>query len=252
MSKEEAGFRTRLVRCVLGTAPASLLLVSCQAPSSNERSRDRSENEGSPEHSMLAAPGSPAAKLQSRNEGNWINVTGTILAKLPRAFILQYGAGDVRVELDDWDWYQEGRGLRPGDRVAVTGRIDEDASGNKIIEARSVFVERLQTHFLASGADEESLRNNALYRDPRPGHVEAIGRILAIEGHELTLGPTTTPLLIDTSRMTNNPLDRRGVQQIEVGDQVYVWGVIDNTARHAAGFKALGVVKFHRAQGKAR
>jgi hypothetical protein len=35
------------------------------------------------------------------------------------AFTLDYGRGQILVEMDDWDWYQEGYNLVAGDHVIV-------------------------------------------------------------------------------------------------------------------------------------
>ena len=229
--------------------PWLLLLSSCQDWHSGTPLGNGASDGGQSVASMSAS-GSPATKLARRGEGGWINITGTIEAKYPNSFMLDYGSGSVRVEMDDWDWYREGEPLRPGDRVAVTGRVDHDLHTKKTIEARNVFVERLGTFFHASGADEESLRNRSLYQDRLSAHVEAFGRVIAVNGRELTLGPMTAPLTVDTSTMAENPLDREGFQQVGVGDRLYVWGYIDNDDGDGVNFKARGIVSYAGDAGK--
>jgi hypothetical protein len=73
-------------------------------------------------------------------------------AVTPTAFTLDYGHGQIDVELDDVD---RAFAICGGDRVTVHGRIDDDFFSAARIEARSVYVERPQTHFFASDVDEE-------------------------------------------------------------------------------------------------
>ena len=42
-------------------------------------------------------------------------------------FVLSYGSGEITVEMDDWRWDSDNaEALRIGERVTVTGNIDDD------------------------------------------------------------------------------------------------------------------------------
>src|SRR5687768_3293539 len=86
------------------------------------------------------AAGEPPAsaeqiRLAAAADQNWINLEGRVVSKTPSAFVLDYGDGSVTVEMDDWDWFQEGQQLLVGDRVSVTGRVDRDLLDRATLEA---------------------------------------------------------------------------------------------------------------------
>ncbi|MDZ7782331.1 MAG: hypothetical protein U5K56_05075 [Halioglobus sp.] len=68
---------------------------------------------------------------------------------------LDYGQGNITVEMDDSDRDADGYKLIEGDRITVSGVVDDDFYESTKIEAASVYVEELGTHFYASSIDEE-------------------------------------------------------------------------------------------------
>ena len=89
---------------------------------------------------------------------SWISLSGQAVNTRVGVFTLDYGEGTVRVEMDDWDWYDANTDMLEGDKVTVYGRVDDDLFELTKIEASSVYVEDLGTYFYgdASAADEES------------------------------------------------------------------------------------------------
>ena len=72
----------------------------------------------------------------------------------------------MTVEMDDRDFFREGQGLLQGDAVVVTGMVNSDLWQAKRIEASSVYVKNLDTHFFASGANEEDVVSTTVYIAP--------------------------------------------------------------------------------------
>ncbi|MFP4521706.1 MAG: hypothetical protein ACLFQK_06125 [Fibrobacterota bacterium] len=70
------------------------------------------------------------------------------VAASDNSFELDYGEVIVTVEMDDWDWYKEGKGIIEGDEVTVYGAVDNDTYEMTTIEASSVYVEDLNAYFL--------------------------------------------------------------------------------------------------------
>ena len=199
--------------------------------------------------SASTAPDSAA--LAAADDGQWLSLTGTIVSAAPSSFVLDYGAGNVVVEMDDWDPFPEGLSLKPGDRVTVSGLVDEDLFLKKRIEARSVYVRNLNSYFFANNADEEEFRSSALVAASTTDYADFAGKVTAIEGRELTLGTGRSAVRVDTSSLADNPLDSMGVPQIHIGDRVFAWGVIDFDAAEGAELKAQGLISLVRA-GPAR
>lgn len=190
----------------------------------------------------LAAGGPDAVKLAAIADSGWINLGGEVVSTLPTSFILDYGTGTVTVEMDDWDWYREGKALAEGDEVVVTGRVDNDLYDAKKIEASSVYVKDLNTYFYASGADEENLAVSTVYVTDAPSYIDSTGYVTAVEGREFTLGGDQGAIRVDTSQLAENPLDAEGFQQVKVGDRVYVWGDFDLSTRENSELMAKGIV----------
>lgn len=182
-------------------------------------------------------PASDAAtRLAAATDRSWINLSGTVVSTLPNSFVLDYGPDTVTVEMDDWDWYREGKALVPGDPVVVTGRVDRDLWENKKIEASSVYAKNLNTYFYASGADEEDLAESTVYVAAAPAFADSTGYVTAIEGQEFTLGSAAGAIRVDMSQLSGTK------PQLKVGDRVYAWGDLDIDPREQSELMAKGVV----------
>lgn len=180
--------------------------------------------------------------LTSADDGQWLSLTGRIVSTSPEAFVLDYGAGNVTVEMDDWDRFPEGLLLKAGDEVTVSGLADEDLLMRKRIEARSVFVRNLNSIFFASNADEETARARAAFGAGVAHPADLSGVVTAVEGREFTLGTGTGAVRVDTTALPENPLDNQGVQRVKVGDRVFAWGDIQLEPPEGAELKARGLI----------
>ena len=193
------------------------------------------------------APGNDAAsRLAAATNLSWINLSGEVVSTTPSSFTLDYGSDTITVEMDDWDWYREGKSLVPGDKVTVSGKVDHDLRENKKIEASSVFVRGLNTYFYASGADEEEVEESSAYVAPLPTYADTTGYVTAVEGQEFTVGSTTGAIRVDTSQL---PAAQKK-QPVKVGERVYVWGDLDIDARERSELMAKGIVRLTRDRTK--
>jgi uncharacterized protein YdeI (BOF family) len=178
------------------------------------------------------AAGLPAAAQEAnwKRDGNWITLEGLVTVANANSFQLDYGDGRITVEMDDWDRWSEGLGLKAGDIVTVTGRVDRDLFETASIEAEAVFVKGLNTYFYANPADEEDTSIRGAFGTPRYNESTLRGEIVskdaAADSFLLDTGLTT--LTVDTSGLGYNPLDNLGSPQLEVGDDVYVIGSFDD------------------------
>lgn len=181
------------------------------------------------------------AEIVAAGDAQWLNLSGSVVSADANGFVLDYGAGNIRVEMDDWDPVAEGRMLKAGDLVTVSGLADRDLFMNKRVEARSVYVHNLNTVFYASGADEEEMLGRAVNTAPQP-YADFTGIVSAVEGREFTLGTGPAAIRVDTSLLAENPLDSQGLQQVKVGDRVLVWGDVDLERSENAELKARGLI----------
>ena len=193
-------------------AGASLLVAAC---SDADASRDADD---SPANPAVTAQSPTAAAMTESRDGSLISLGGTVVATAPSWFRLKTGGEEITVEMDDWDWYQEGRALKLGDQVTVTGRVDKGLWEQNKIEASSVFVRNLGVSFFANGADEEEV--TAALVQVGPASTSAQGFVSNVEGQEFTVGSMTGPVRVDMSQLKTKP-------KVKAGDRVYTWGTID-------------------------
>lgn len=194
----------------------------------------------------------------AENDGDWIDVSGTVVSSNEDSFVLDYGSGTITVEMDDWDWYKEGWTVIKGDHVIVHGRIDDDLFQARTIEASSVYVKDLNTYFYASAADEEVIPYYIVtYTTPTRQTDDVYwtyvtGRVTDINGREFTLDTGTRTIRIDTSAMPYDPLDNSGFQKVRVGDRVSVGGKLDPDLFDKREIVAASIITLQHDKRKAR
>jgi hypothetical protein len=195
-----------------------------------------------------------AANPYAKSDRSWIGVNGIVAAADEDSFVLDYGEGLITVEMDDWDWYQEGKAILEGDKVSVYGKIDNDLYEAKTIEASSVYVQGLNTYFFASAADEEIDPMIGIYNFTLPSEdssrVDLTGMVKTIDGRKFTLDTGPTDVTIDTKGMKYNPLDKNGYQKLEKGDLVKVGGYLDLNFFDKKEIQARSVVTLDHDDGK--
>lgn len=163
-----------------------------------------------------------------KKNNSWISLSGTVKSVSATAFNLDYGDGIVTVEMDDGTGDNNNYKPAPGDKVTVTGRIDDDLYEKTSIEASSVYVEKLGTLFFASAVDEEDF----LTSTTTPVIISSTvvqGLVTDVDDHEFNLDTGLKTLRVEVNKMAYNPLDDQGFQKIEAGDLVRVTGRIDRS-----------------------
>ncbi|MBA3698139.1 MAG: hypothetical protein H0W78_04735 [Planctomycetes bacterium] len=175
--------------------------------------------------SFAASPQLFAVDPYAKSDQSWITISGTAVSPFPDGFTLDYGEGVIRVELDDEDLKSEGKVIRDGNLVTVTGKIDDDLFSMTSIEADSVYVQDLNRYIWASAKDEERWIEHSW--DPiKIGHASIRGKVETVNPTErkFTVKTGTKVVTVDTVGMRYNPLDEYGHQKISPGDQVSVAG----------------------------
>jgi uncharacterized protein YdeI (BOF family) len=162
-------------------------------------------------------------------DNSWISIDGTVESVGMDEFVLDYGDGVITVEMDDADRDADAYVLAHGDRVRVTGKVDDDFLEVASIEAASVYVENLGTYFYASAADEEDLRDTfvTMTTPVHVGQTVLQGTVTDVEDDEFTLDTGARRITVETEEMPYDPMDDEGYQHIRVGDRVSVSGDID-------------------------
>lgn len=164
---------------------------------------------------------SDGERLEAAENNEWLSISGTVEASFDDNFLLNYGSGFISVEMDDYDWYNENV-LLSGDKVSVTGRMDDDVFEVRTIEASSVYVERLNEFFYASAIDEE----DGPYAFPafdsvwEGERISVTGIVASRDGDSLDLDTGFGHIDVDTARIERD-------LNIEAGDRVSVYGAVE-------------------------
>lgn len=178
---------------------------------------------------MLAAMGlafaSYAQEQAPATDHNQISLSGKVSAIEEDSFTLDYGAGRVRVDLEDGlDWFPPGTpGLTIGEPVTVNGMIDDDTFQSREIEASSIYRQTTQT-FLYSDT------SNARFfppMEPRPADtswVNLSGTVKGVTGRDFVLDTGVREIRVATTAMNYDPVTS---SRIRPGTRVSVSGVVN-------------------------
>ncbi len=190
---------------------------------------------------VFLAASALAQNPYAKPDDTWISIDGEVRSVRPDEFVLDYGEGNIIVEMDDGDRDADAYKLVEGDMVTVNGLIDDDFFETTTIEASSVYVEKLDTYFYASAMDEE----DAFVTIVEPVVVSTTvlqGTVTEVNDDEFRLDTGTREIIVEVEEMNYDPLDDLGYQQIDVGDRVSVTGEMDYDFLEGQEFVATSIV----------
>ncbi len=207
------------MRYLTAILASSCLFAVATAPAIADDMREKASN----------AAATDKATVEQAINMEWISLTGTVQSVSADRFTLKYGDGQIDIEMDGYGWKDQGY-LRNGDRVTVTGRVDNDLYEKKKIEASSVFVPRRNEYFSANPADEEdgyyasSVGQTALVGAAEDDEwVAFTGTVTSIDGDEIAVNTGYRTIDVDLG-------DASGPEApvIDIGDRVSVSGEMDD------------------------
>lgn len=171
-----------------------------------------------------AATAQSSSSPMNKMDREWIMVTGNISNVTPQGFRIDYGEGVLPVEMDGF-LPTSTRGLRNGDWVTVSGRIDDSLWERRSIEAASVYSSRLQERLWANSMDEEGdYRLMSMIDLPDEGEwVGMTGRVTSVD-------PAEDEMIVDVGARTIqvDVTDMGGPVLATMGDWVSVYGKLDD------------------------
>ncbi|KFZ32065.1 hypothetical protein IDSA_05170 [Pseudidiomarina salinarum] len=177
---------------------------------------------------LLCAPAWSQDPSQQPDD-SWIQISGTVESVATDSFTLDYGDGTITVEMDDADRDASAYQLLPDDKVTVSGLIDDHFYETTTIDARSIYVQNIGTTFYASVVDEDTPRF-MLSAPVEIAEATVHGTVTSVdpEANEFTINSAARLMTVKTDKMSYDPLDEEGYQQIKVNDVVSVSGQINN------------------------
>lgn len=194
---------------------------------------------------VVSGRASFAQDPREREEGTRISIDGTVDSVTPGGFLLNYGDGTIKVEMDDPNEVADAYNLIAGDTVTVYGRIEDDTFDTATINASSVFIEGIGTFFY--GEDESLDETGFLNYRPPEKELDTVlnGFVSSVSKDTFTLDTGARELLVETAEMPNDPLDDIGYQKLEVGDRVTVTGDMDTDFIEGRVLEAETVITLH-------
>lgn len=169
------------------------------------------------------------------SDRTWMSLSGDVVSAEEDSFELDYGGGVVTIEMDRWNWYQEGLQLPEGEYVTVYAYVDDDVFNRNLIEANSIYVPGLDSFFFAAGADEETSTIVAWVPNDQ---TVVNGTVMSIGEDGFTVDTGLHTLTISTAQLGYDPFDDEGYQKIEVGDRVAAIGELDKDFFEEREFEA--------------
>lgn len=165
-----------------------------------------------------------AMSPMDKADREWIRVTGHISNVTPQGFRIDYGDGSLPVEMDGF-LPTSTQGMRNGDWVTVSGRIDDSMWERRTIEASSVYNSRMQERLWANAADEEGDYTRFSMID-----VPEEGEWLGVTGQVVSVDHTNDEMVVDVgSRTMQVDLTDMGAAVLaDRGDRVSVYGQLDD------------------------
>ncbi len=171
----------------------------------------------------LAAAGHAQDRVTDAPSDSQISLSGKVASIDQDSFVLDYGAGRVRVDLEDGlDWFPTGTpGLTIGEPVTVNGRIDDDTFANRELEASSIYRPATQSYLYS---DASNARFFPI--EPRPNDMSWVnlsGTVKGISGRDFVLDTGVREFRITTGAMRNDPV---AVGKLRPGSRVSVSGMV--------------------------
>jgi len=178
----------------------------------------------------------------------WISISGEVETAGRDFFVLDYGEGRIVVDIADGSRDAAGYVLENGDRVTVTGIVDDDLFETTTIDASSVYIQHLDTYFRA----QPILDDSPMIAVTTPVVIaETVlqGTVTRVGAQQFTIDTGERQVSIQVDEMRNDPLDEEGYQQVEEGDLVSVTGTVKADFLEGRVIKARSVTTIRSGAG---
>jgi uncharacterized protein YdeI (BOF family) len=185
-----------------------------------------------------------ANPLPGYGDGSPVVLTGTVDEVRQDEFDLNYGTGAITVELAEWKWSgNETRYLKPGDKVTVSGRIDDNLLKGRDNLADNLYLQNSYVYYYRNDANPSYYLGDADGAIKDGTYVSMRGIVTDVNGRQFTLmGANNATIQVDTSKMKYNPFDPKGIQHLAVGDSVHVYGELDDNFFESREIEADSIV----------
>ncbi|NKI34751.1 hypothetical protein HFP89_06190 [Wenzhouxiangella sp. XN79A] len=165
--------------------------------------------------------------LSGLEEDTSITLSGTIVEEREDEFDLMVGAETVTVDIEDDIRDGGAYTLLPGDRVTVTGQVEDHFFQGRELEATAMHIDKIGTTFILDEdyADKYGMVSGRMMDD----YVQVSGVVKSVDDDEFRIHTRAGgDFTVEVDELADNPLDDDGYMKIRVGDSVNVFGEIDD------------------------
>ena len=180
-------------------------------------------------------------------QNNGVAIEGKVKSVTPENFTLDYGNGELIVDMDDFNNYGNIASALKGDKVTVFGKTAAVYPGMTEFDADSVWVNGMNTYFYAKDATESDFLRFTVMGNKLPAQGFA-GEITDVDSDQFTMKtPEGTDIDVNIEKLGYNPFDDEGFQKLKVGDRVWVAGSYDRDLLSDDEMEATHVVTMQKA-----
>lgn len=158
--------------------------------------------------------------LKNADDGSWIGVSGTVESTSAGSFVLDYGDGSIKVNVDPNA--ADPHEFKANEAVTVYGMLDEGFFKGSTINARTVYLDSQKSYACSSdGAD----RRVASFVPAIHTGTVIYGRVTKVSGDDFMVDEAGSMITVDASALKGKK--EADVPAIHVGDHVTVVGDIN-------------------------
>jgi hypothetical protein len=156
------------------------------------------------------------------DEGSWIGIAGNVESTSPGSFVLDYGDGTIKVELEPSSTKQHA--FIKDEQVRVFGVVDAGFFKGKTIQAHAVYVESMKSYVCTTEGAEAVC---STFAPTILSGVVVYGRVTAVDKNSVKVDEGDRVIEIDTSALTSAESGAPQPAAVQVGDVVTVLGHMD-------------------------
>jgi uncharacterized protein YdeI (BOF family) len=166
--------------------------------------------------------------LSGMDDETSITLSGTVIEARDDEFDIRVGTETVTVDIEDEIRDGDAYELLPGDRITVSGLVEDHFFQGKELEANALYIDKLGTTFIVDEdyADDHGMVAGRMMDD----FVEVAGTVTMVgdDHDEFRIHGNVGDFTVEVDELAENPLDDDGYMKIDVGDAVRVIGEIDD------------------------
>ena len=182
-----------------------------------------------------------SVSLSNMEDDAIVTLTGTVAEISGDEFQLNYGGNEmITVELDNFGFTgDETEYLTIGESVTVRGVLDDDLFEGREIEASDVRLNDSYVYYyydvpamstdMSNRNNQDNQNNDANQAQMNDGaYVYLTGEVTEVENDMAMVSDNSTTYQVDMSELGYDATDDEGMQKIEVGDVVYLYGEVES------------------------